>query len=72
MPYSIRISKTMVDNFYKSWKKTYTGARLGQAFHQHFDLQKVTSKDKHLLDKLYQSDGDDAKGIIDSITDHMH
>lgn len=67
----IRISKTLVDDFYKSWKGVH-GLRLGQAFHQHFDLQKVTSKDKHLLDKLYQSDGDDAKGIIDSITDHMH
>lgn len=66
---SIRISKTLVDEFYKTRKGAQDGARLGQAFHQHFDMWKITGKDKRWLDKLYEADGQDAKNLISLITD---
>lgn len=45
--------------------------RLGQAFHQYFNLEKITNPDdKAFCDKLYQCDGDEAKAMIAERTDH--
>lgn len=66
---SIRISKTLVTEFYKKRKGVQDGRRLGQAFHQHFDMTKVTGSDKAWLDKLYEADGWEAKNLISLITD---
>ena len=60
------------DEFWKKYRenKSYKHMRVGQAFHQHFELQKVTSPMLRIeFDKLYQLDDTAAKAkILDLFT----
>ena len=44
--------------------------RWGQAFYNHFKLEKVTGQDKYFCDKLYNADEATAKAMVASRTDH--
>jgi len=76
----LRLSKSEIDQFhrlYQSGKGAFTqdlkmeGLRLGQAFHQHFKLDKITNEENKIFcDSLYEADGDDARKMIESITDY--
>lgn len=64
---TIQLSQTEYDKFLYYYRRNLNGAythlRLGQAFHQHFNLQKVdTNRDIH--DRLYQADGARALTMI--------
>ena len=64
---SITFTATEVANF----KKTAfnPALRWGQAFHQYFKLEKITSADKAWCDKLYYADSVVAKQMVDNATD---
>ena len=59
----LTFSKTEVQHFFKQAHDK--ALRLGQAFHQYFQLEKVTScEDKLYCDRLYEKDGSDAVTMI--------
>lgn len=73
----LRLSKTEIDIFTKGYRegmgsfKKYRGLRLGQAFHQYFKLEKITDQENKIFcDRLYESSGDEANKMIESITDY--
>lgn len=77
---SISISKSEIDQFhrmYQGGKGAFVqdfklkGLRLGQAFHNHFKLEKITNEeDKVFCDMLYNVDDGKACKMIESIMDH--
>lgn len=64
----ITFSKSEVDSFRHSNK----ALRYGQAFHQHFKLEKVQGSDKEFCDRLYQAPDDVAKAMVASRTDQCN
>jgi hypothetical protein len=77
---TLSISKSEIDQFYRIYQSgkgafiqdfKYKDLRMGQAFHQHFKLEKITGDDKFWCDKLYEADGDKAKKMIEQITDYQ-
>lgn len=69
-PPSFTIPATRVKQFQTHFKST-TGLRVGQAFHQFMQLEKLTSH-REFCERLYQADDDKAWAIILSITDHQN
>lgn len=78
---AISISKSELDQFHRMYQDgkgafvqdfKYKGMRLGQAFHTHFKLEKITNEeDKIFCDRLYEMDGDEARKMIHLITDYF-
>lgn len=65
----LTFSKSEVDQFNRLFKGI-TGLRHGQAFHQHFKLEKISNEeDKMWADRLYQADGNIARTMIAERTD---
>lgn len=65
----LTFSKSEVDQFNRLFQSG-KGLRYGQAFHQHFKLEKVTNEEDVVwADRLYQTDGDIAKAMIAGHTD---
>ena len=62
----LMFSKSEVDRFRHNNK----ALRWGQAFYNHFKLEKVTGQDKYFCDKLYNADETTAKAMVASRTDH--
>lgn len=65
---SLRISATEIEQFYRS--RPSLELRLGQAFHSHFKLERITGADRSFCDRLYNADGSQARKLISCITDH--
>lgn len=62
----LTFSKSEVENFVHR----NTSKRWGQAFHQHFKLERVTGQDKSFCDRLYNETNDErAKAMVISRTD---
>lgn len=62
----ITFSKSEVEKF----KHNNKHLRWGQAFHQHFKLERVTGQDKSFCDRLYNETNDErAKAMVISRTD---
>lgn len=69
---TITFPQTSVDRFFREkWPhQKGKGIRMGQAFHQFMNLEKITSDDnKVFCDRLYEADGNKAKAIILSVLD---
>lgn len=65
MTLSITIEKAAHDRFFQLWNSgtpEFQGQRLGQAFYNHFRLDKMAARFE--LNALYESDGDKAKSFI--------
>ena len=72
---TLSLSQTLVQGFIEAWANNAIQGqkhlRVGQAFHQHFSLEKITNTDtKVFCDRLYEADGDKAWKMIESITDY--
>lgn len=77
---TISISKSEINQFHRMHQNgkgafvqdfKLKGLRLGQAFHQHFKLEKITNEqDKMFCDILYNATDEKANIMIASITDH--
>lgn len=77
---TIRISKSEIDQFHRMHQNgkgafvqdfKLKGLRLGQAFHDHFKLEKITNEeDRKFCLTLYYAADDKARTMIESITDH--
>ncbi len=60
---------TRIERFQKEyWPLVKGSMRYGQAFHTYLGLEKL-STDKEWLDRLYQSDGETARKMIEERTD---
>lgn len=58
------------DEFRKNFKVTDPALRMGQAFHQHFKLEKITNPEaKAFADRIYEARMPEARDLIDYITD---
>lgn len=78
---AISISKSEIDQFHRMYQDgkgafvqgyKYKGMRMGQAFHTHFKLDKITDEENKIFcDRLYEMDGDVARKTIESITDYL-
>lgn len=76
----IKISKSEIDQLHRLYQGgkgaliqdfKMKGLRLGQAFHQHFKLDKITNEENKIFcDRLYEADGDEARKMIETITDY--
>lgn len=67
----LSITLSQVEEFFRSEDSRSPYLRLGQSFHQYFKLHTVTSEpSRSFCDKLYEADGQHARDLIDSITDH--
>lgn len=65
---SLVFSKSQVETFRHNNNKSL---RWGQAFHQHFKLEKVTGLDKGFCDRLYNEPNDQrAKALVQGRTDN--
>lgn len=64
---ALTFSKSEVDAF----RNPNQHLRWGQAFHQHFKLERCT-QDKAFCDELYEADDQQAKAMVASRTDHSH
>jgi hypothetical protein len=59
-----QIEQQKLDEFYRLFDQgRFSGQRLGQAFYNHFELNKMT-QNRPQLDRLYQLDGQVAKNHI--------
>lgn len=59
----LTIEKAAYEQFLKAFKEgQFKGQRLGQAFHHHFRLEKLTSRE--LADQIWNKDGDEAVAFI--------
>lgn len=62
------LGRSEYERFCKMWKDgEYAHRRFGQAFHQHFKLEKMAPS--RSLDKLYQTDGEEARRMIFELFD---
>lgn len=62
----LTFSKSEVDKF----KHGNKALRWGQAFHQHFKLEKVTGQDKNYCDRIYnEPDEQKARALVQGRTD---
>lgn len=62
------LEKSQYDNFCRMFfGGQFPHLRFGQAFHQHFKLEKMTPS--VVLDKLYQMDGAEARRMIHHLFD---
>lgn len=77
----ISVSKTELRDFYNyhclnhivpiKHNPNHVIVSLGQAFHRYFKLKKITNEeDRIFFDRLYGVDDEEAKKMIESITDH--
>lgn len=63
----LTFSKSEVDKF----KHGNKAKRWGQAFYDHFKLEKVTGQDKIFCDRLYaEQDDTKARALVQGRTDH--
>lgn len=67
---NLSIPRSRVKEFQRYFNDT-SGLRVGQAFHQFMQLEKVIS-DKTFCDRLYQADGDRAWSMILSLVDESN
>ncbi len=67
---TLSIPRSRLVEFQQYFKGT-SGLRVGQAFHQFMQLEKVVS-DKTFCDRLYQADGDRAWTMILSLVDESN
>lgn len=65
----LRFSKSLVDKF-NAIPRTKE-MRYGQAFHQHFGLEKVTGADKVFCDRLYVETDYKAKQMVKGRIDYQ-
>lgn len=63
----LTFSKSQVDSF----RNTNPHLRWGQAFHQHFKLERCT-QDREFCDKLYQADDETAKKMVEARLDRSN
>jgi len=53
------------DSFHAQWNQgKFHGQRLGQAFYNYFNLQKMTSDNKNIFDTIYEKDSGEALNLI--------
>lgn len=65
----MKISRSLVVNFYKKYNMGgYPYQRIGQAFYHHFELHK-SEEWCGIGNTLYEKDGDEARALIDELTD---
>lgn len=64
---SFTIPQSSVDIFARQHRSD-SGLRVGQAFHQYFNLERMT-QDRAFCDRLYQADGSKAWAMVREITD---
>jgi hypothetical protein len=61
---SFLFSRSMIDEFYREYNKgSFEGQRFGQAFHNHFKLEKST-QNKEEFDRLYNMDEASARHFV--------
>lgn len=70
----IHISREYYDEFYRRLNggEINSHLRIGQAFHQFMDLQKITGPAHAWCQRLYQADGDIAHTMINSCLDYCN